>query len=257
MVLLIVKAADMHILSNTMAAVQQLEKRRKNIPTRIVIVAFAHPWGGRSCPLLALPAVSRLVPMLVGVAAPHGFNAMGHRRYWRWAAWGVALRVLGHSRVRGPRAGGRRPPPTATPARERLAIGDYSQGSRRQQRAEGAREAAWPGDGSEERSCWWTSRGGRSRRACARRPLRGGRSRHSGQLRPPPASGWPGPERPGPPRLRRDVSLVAGARAAARSTDEPKKVPEVSGLQRNGYRPNWSAIDRPPLQVRQIERPVT
>jgi len=43
MVLLIVKAADMHILSNTMAAVQQLEKRRKNIPTRIVIVAFAHP----------------------------------------------------------------------------------------------------------------------------------------------------------------------------------------------------------------------
>jgi len=61
---------------------------------------------------------------------------------------------------------------------------------------------------------------------------------YSGQLGPPPAPGWPGPERPGPPRLRRDVSLVAGARAAARSTDEPKKVPEVSGLQRNGYRPN-------------------
>ena len=35
MVLLIVKAADMHILSNTMAVVQQLEKRRENIPTRI------------------------------------------------------------------------------------------------------------------------------------------------------------------------------------------------------------------------------
>jgi len=68
----------------------------------------------------------------------------------------------------------------------------------------------------------------------ARRPLQGGRSRHSRQLGPPPAPGWPGPERPGPPRLRRDVSLVAGARAAARSTDEPKKVPEVSGLQRNG-----------------------
>jgi len=81
MVLLIVKAADMHILSNNMAAMQQLEKRRKNIPTRIVIVAFAHRSGGRSCPLLALPALSRLVPMLVGVAAPHGFNAMGHRRY--------------------------------------------------------------------------------------------------------------------------------------------------------------------------------
>jgi len=44
--------------------------------------------------------------------------------------------VLGHSRVRGPRAGGRRPPPTATTAPERLAIGDYSQGSRRQQRGQ-------------------------------------------------------------------------------------------------------------------------
>jgi len=115
--------------------------------------------GGRSCPLLALPAVSRPVPMLVGVPGRRGFNTMGHRRYGKMSCLGrCAARApglcSGHSRVRGPRArrlrapgvcgglgcgnpGGRRPPPTVTPARERLAIGDYSLGSRRQQRAEG------------------------------------------------------------------------------------------------------------------------
>jgi len=61
-----------------------------------------------------------------------------------------------------------------------------------------------------ERSCWWTSRGGRSRRACARRPLRGGRSRHSGQLGPPPAPGCPRPERPGSPRPYLACARVTG-----------------------------------------------
>jgi len=42
--LLIIKAADMHISSNTMAAVWQLEKRRKNTePVRIVNIGFEQP----------------------------------------------------------------------------------------------------------------------------------------------------------------------------------------------------------------------
>jgi hypothetical protein len=42
--LLIINAPDMHVSSNTMAAVQQLEKRRKNTePVRTVNIAFEQP----------------------------------------------------------------------------------------------------------------------------------------------------------------------------------------------------------------------